>query len=90
MSTDDIKNVDLLSMFHYVVGGMTAFFSCIPFIHVFIGLAMISGRFFVDSKGSGPPPIIGWLFVIMGTVIVVLGWSTERQVGGPGRPDPTA
>ncbi len=75
MSNEDVKNIDLLSMFHYIVGGITALFSCIPFIHVFMGLAMVSGKFFQDNKGSGPPPVLGWLFVIMGVVFIVLGWS---------------
>ena len=75
MNNEDIKNMELLSPFHYIVGGTTALFSCIPFIHVFIGLAMISGKFFKDGKGSGPPALFGWMFVIMGAVFIVLGWS---------------
>jgi uncharacterized membrane protein len=75
MNNEDIKNLELLSLFHYIVGGITALFSCIPFIHVFIGLAMISGKFFKDGRGSEPPALFGWLFVIMGAVFIVLGWS---------------
>ena len=75
MNNEDIKNLDLLSMFHYIVGGITALFACMPFIHVFMGLAMISGKFFEDSNGSAPPPFMGWMFVIMGTVFILLGWS---------------
>jgi len=75
MTNEDSKNLDLLSMFHYIVGGITALFSCLPFIHVFIGLAMISGKF-ADNHSSGPPePWFGWLFVIMGAVFIVLGWG---------------
>jgi len=40
-----------------------------------MGLAMVSGKFFRESNGSGPPHFVGWLFVIMGTVFIVLGWS---------------
>jgi hypothetical protein len=76
MSNEDIKNIDLLSLFHYILGGITALFSCIPFIHVFMGLAIVSGKFFNDSNGSGPPPVFGWLFVITGAVIILIGWST--------------
>ena len=75
MSNEDVKHLDLLGMFHYIVGGITALFSCMPFLHVFMGLAMLSGKFFEESNGSGPPPIMGWMFVIMGTVFIVLGWS---------------
>jgi hypothetical protein len=31
MNTDDIKHLDLLALFHYIVGGITALFSCMPF-----------------------------------------------------------
>ena len=72
---EDIKHVDLLSMFHYIVGGITALFSCIPFIHVAIGLAMLSGKIFRENHGAQPLAPIGWIFVIMGCVVIVLGWS---------------
>lgn len=75
MTAEDIKHVDLLALFHYIVGGITALFSCIPFVHVFMGLAILSGKFFGESHGSGPPPFFGWIFVIMGTIFIVLGWS---------------
>ena len=75
MSNEDIKHLDLLSMFHYIVGGITALFACMPFMHVFIGLAMVSGKFFEASNGSAPPPFMGWMFVIMGAVFILLGWS---------------
>ena len=74
MNSEDIKHLDLLSLFHYILGGITALFSCMPFIHVFIGLAMVSGKFFENASGSGPPPFFGWLFVIMGSVFILLGW----------------
>ncbi len=75
MSNEEIKHVELLSLFHYIVGGITAFFSCIPFIHVALGLAMLSGKMFKEGHGAPPPAFIGWLFVIMGGFFIVLGWS---------------
>jgi hypothetical protein len=85
MSNEDIKQLDLLSMFHYIVSGITALFSCIPFMHVFMGLAMVSGKFFEDGNGSAPPPFMGWMFVIMGTVFIVLGWSMAVCIFFAGR-----
>ena len=38
--SDEANQLDLLAIFHYVVGGMTALFACIPLIHVAIGLAL--------------------------------------------------
>jgi len=75
MNSEDIKHLDLLSIFHYVLGGLTALFSCMPFLHVFMGLAMVSGRFFADNHNPPPPAFMGWIFVIMGAVFIVSGWS---------------
>jgi hypothetical protein len=75
MNNEDEKYVDLLSLFHYVLGIITALFSCMPFIHVFIGLAMISGKMFADTSSSSPPDAFGWIFVIMGSVFILIGWT---------------
>jgi len=76
MNNEDIKHLDLLAMFHYVFGGIHAFFSCIPFVHVFMGLAIVSGSFFGETKGNPPPPAIGWIFVFMGSTFILVGWTT--------------
>ena len=79
MNTEDAKQLDLLSIFHYVVGGVMALFSCFPFIHVFMGLAIALGKF-----GESPDPsaqtsdaIFGWIFVIMGSIFILLGWAVS-------------
>ena len=41
-----------------------------------MGLAIVSGKFFNEGNSSGPPPVIGWLFVIMGAIFILIGWST--------------
>jgi len=75
MSNEDVKYVDLLSLFHYVLGIITAIFSCMPFIHVFIGLAIVSGKMFTDQNASAPPSAFGWIFVIMGSIFILIGWA---------------
>lgn len=77
MANDDAKNLDLLAMFHYILGGITALFSCFPFMHVFMGIAVLTGKFAeTTSKSSGPPEaMFGWLFIIMGGMFILGGWS---------------
>ena len=75
MGNEEIKHLELLSIFHYVVGGVLALFSCFPFIHVFMGLALVSGTFFEGSEGTAPPPFFGWMFVIIGTIAILTGWT---------------
>jgi hypothetical protein len=69
---DDIQHIKLLSIFHYVVGAITALFSCIPLIHIAIGLAMLSGAF--EGKDA-PPKFMGWLFVILPGFTMLCGWT---------------
>ena len=68
----DEHYLNLLGIFHYVVGGMTAFFACFPIIHLVIGIALISGMF---DGGDPPPAFFGWLFVIAASVFILLGWA---------------
>jgi hypothetical protein len=67
----DEEHLRLLSIFHYVVGGILGFFACIPIIHLIIGIAMLTGAF----GGDGPPPPVGLMFVMMGLIAMTLGWT---------------
>ena len=79
----DLEHLRLLSIFHYVVGGMMAFFACIPIIHVVIGIVMLRnpGGF----GGQPPPPFIGLLFVIIGGTVILIGWVLAALVIISGR-----
>ncbi len=70
----DEEHLKLLSIFHYVVGGISACFACFPFIHLIMGIVMLAGGF-QDSRGSGPPAAFGLIFVIMALFIISLGWT---------------
>jgi len=72
--SNDREHLNLLGVFHYVVGGLTALFSSIFIIHIFMGLAIVSGSFGGDFS-KGPPAQFGWFFVIFPGMIVLLGWT---------------
>jgi hypothetical protein len=77
MTVDEKKQVELLSLFHYIVGGITALFSCIPLLHVSMGVAIVSGKFFNGHRSEEAfPEMFGWMFIIMGSVFILLGWAT--------------
>ena len=78
----DEHYLNLLGIFHYVVGGITAFFACFPFIHMVIGIAMISGR--LDFRDP-PPPVLGWLFVFMSSFFILCGWALAISMIFAGR-----
>ena len=64
----DEQYLRLLSVFHYVVGGLAACFACIPFLHFCIGMAMLSGA--IDDA----PAFAGLMFVVMSIVAITVGW----------------
>lgn len=73
--SEDEHNLNLLSIFHYVFGGIYAFLSFFPLIYVALGIAMANGMVPADSKGEMPPAVLGSIFIAMGAVISILGWT---------------
>jgi hypothetical protein len=83
---DDEQHLRLLSIFHYVVGGLTTLFACFPLIHVALGLAMIYAPQSMSSKpGDQPPAFMGWLFTCMGAGMFFVGLSVAVCVFLAGR-----
>ncbi|MBN2162058.1 MAG: hypothetical protein JXR25_11430 [Pontiellaceae bacterium] len=76
MNDEELRHLDLLAIFYYVVGGIVGLFSCMFVMHIFMGIGMLNGNFFGEEVSSGPPPIMGWMFVISGSVAVFGGWAT--------------
>jgi hypothetical protein len=69
----DEEQLNLLSIYHYVVGGVMAFFACFPLIHVALGIAMLSGA--LENAKNPPPSGVGWLFVLLGGFFILIGWT---------------
>jgi hypothetical protein len=80
----DEEHLRLLSIFHYVVGAITGLIGCLPFIHVGIGLAVVTGA--LDGPGKEQAPaIIGWLFVVAGGMAILMMWSMATVLVMAGR-----
>jgi len=71
LNAHEEQHLQLLAIFHYVVGGLTAFFACFPLIHLTIGLAMVFGGF--PGNQPQPPQFVGWLFIILGGGFFIIG-----------------
>ena len=80
--TDDDRNIDVLAIFHYVVGGMTALFSCLFLLHVAMGIAMLCGAF--DGKDA-PPKILAWFFIVIPSIFILAGWMLAGFIIVAGR-----
>ena len=66
---EDEQYLKLLSVFHYVVGGLAACFACIPIIHLAIGIAMLVGA--IDDA----PEFVGALLVVIAMFAMLIGWT---------------
>jgi hypothetical protein len=70
--SEDEKYLNLLAVFHYVVGGLTGLLACFPLIHVGLGVAMVLGKL----DGPHPPPaFIGWFIIIFAGTFILCGWA---------------
>lgn len=76
----DLEHLRLLSIFHYIVGGIMAFFASIPLIHVAVGFFLMLLPKLMHGHSSNhaaelPPAFLGLFFIIFGGLFVVCGWT---------------
>jgi hypothetical protein len=83
----DEEHLRLLSIFHYVCAGLAAFFACFPIIHVVLGsVLLLHPRTFGPQNNQEPPvEFIGLMFVVMGGMFILLGWTFAACVAYAGR-----
>jgi hypothetical protein len=74
MVNQDEQYLKLLSIFHYVVGGITALFACFPIFHLVMGLSILTGAFGFPDE-AGPPMAFGLMFTIIPAIIILTGWA---------------
>lgn len=72
----DEEHLRLLSIFHYIVGGVAALFACFPFIHLVVGILVVNGAL----GNEGPPPIFGWLMIGIATIMIILGGTLAAAI----------
>jgi hypothetical protein len=89
LSLEDVSHLRLLSIFHYVVAGLTALFSLFPLIHVGIGIAALSGAMPIESNGGAASPdetrLFGWLFIVIGSILILCGLTLAGFMAYAGR-----
>lgn len=71
--SNDGEHLQLLSIFHYILCGITALVACFPLIHLVIGLALLCMP--PQAGQQSPPPFLGWLFVGVASVLILAGWT---------------
>jgi hypothetical protein len=82
----DEEQLKLLAIFHYVVAGAAALFSLFPCFYVVFGLVVLYGPSEFAKPGQNPPPaFLGWIMIIMGGVLIMLGLTLAALVLAAGR-----
>lgn len=78
----DLEHLRLLSIFHYVVGGIIALFGCFPLIHLTMGIVFLtmpippqSGNFPDQQNPEMIFRLMGAAFVIIPLIIIALFWT---------------
>jgi hypothetical protein len=73
---DEIRYLNLLALFHIVVGAIAGLFSCFPLINLSIGLSMLEEIPKTIAQGDmfSPFALLPIMFILLPTGIVVVGW----------------
>lgn len=63
----DLEHLKILSILHYIFGGLVGLGACFFFIYLLMGIAVLTT---VKEERAGVPDaaLTGWVFVIMGIV----------------------
>jgi hypothetical protein len=74
MNEQDRQHLHLVSVFHYVVGGLAGVFACLPIIHLVLGIAMVTGR--LGRPADAPVlHVVGTLIITLAAVFILAGWT---------------
>ncbi len=73
MDHDD-EHLRLLRIFHYIVGGLAALFSCFALMYVGFGCLILYAP--AQAHGDPPPLIMGWFMIAFGALLFLIGEAT--------------
>jgi hypothetical protein len=70
----DSEHLRLLSIFHYIAGGLLAFVGCFAIIYIVLGAVIASGRL-PSNNGAPAPTAVGFLFIAIGIFGLLFAWG---------------
>ena len=79
------QHLGLLSMFHYIVGGITVLFALFPVFHLIFGLVMLLAPTKFEAQDESAPMFIAWFFIIFAAIFIMIGWALAGCVIAVGR-----
>jgi hypothetical protein len=69
----DTEQLNLLAIFHYVVGGLAALFSVFPLFYSVIGGFLLYAAEHPGPNNQEPPAFLGWIFIVLGVTFFLAG-----------------
>ena len=86
-ANQDAQHLQLLSIFHYVLGGLMGCCACFPVIHLIVGIVFLTSpqSFQGPRHDEFPATLFGVLFTVIPATIILLGWATAICVLLAGR-----
>lgn len=73
-TNNNSQYLTVLSILHYILGGLVAAFSLLSLIYIGLGVSFIaSDTLPPDPELEGMVPEFGWIFLIVGLIFLVLG-----------------
>lgn len=79
---EDLSQLRLLAVFHYVVAGLTALFALFPVIHLTLGIVLVSGALPHDDPGAR---LGGWFFIVFASALILCGLALAGAIALAGR-----
>ena len=87
VTAQELEHLRLLTIFHYIVGGITFLFACFPLMHVAFGILMATGS--MENAGHegkfAPPRAFGLFIALFGCAFVGTGWVIAGSMIAAGR-----
>ena len=83
----DTEHLRLLAIFHYIVAGLAAVFSFFSLLYTTIGgIFIFAARHGTPKPGEElPPEFLGWIFIVLGLFLFLLGIAMAICVSIAGR-----
>jgi hypothetical protein len=87
----DLEHLRLLSIFHYVVAGLTGLFACFPVFHLIFGLVMLLAPGTLEHGQHGSPNdpavlrLVGTILTLVAALLILGGWSLAVCILQAGR-----
>ncbi len=85
LTKQEEEHLKLLSIFHFVLAGITALFACIPILHLIFGIIFLLNPEAFDEGDAAAGQIFGWMFVLLPAAFIVAGWTLAAFIATAGR-----